>query len=593
MTAETLEQSIVFATLAMALALFVWGRWRYDVVAILALLVVAVTGIVPREQVFAGFGNPAVITVAAVLVISRSLLNAGVVDLLSGWVSVLERPTAQVAALTGLVAIMSSFINNVGAIALLIPVAVRLARRGGRSPSFLLMPIAFGSLLGGMTTLIGTPPNLIIAEFRARAGEAPFGMFDFTPVGLGVALLGVAFIALFGWRLLPERKGQASREELFNVEEYLSEVRVAEDSSADGKLLEEVLSESKADVVAVGLSRGNRRQMAPPGFTRLRVGDVLTVEADSESLKTFIDAAGLELAGDEKLGEEELGSDDVSLIEAIVADRSPIEGRTAKRLNLRLRYGVNLLAVARQGHRLKQRLGDIRFRRGDILLLQLPTDSMQDTLSALGCLPLAERALRLTQPRRIVMSLAVFGVGVALAATGVLSAAVAFTGVAAVLLLLGMMSTREVYDSIDWSVIVLLGALIPVGQALETTGGAQLIAQGLLQLAGTLAPVFVLAIVMLVTMLLSDVINNAAAAILMAPIGIGVARGLDASVDPFLMAIAIGASCAFLTPIGHQSNTLVLGPGGYRFGDYWRLGLPLEILVVAVSIPLLMVFWPM
>ena len=340
MTAETLEQSIVFATLAMALALFVWGRWRYDVVAILALLVVAVTGIVPREQVFAGFGNPAVITVAAVLVISRSLLNAGVVDLLSGWVSVLERPTAQVAALTGLVAIMSSFINNVGAIALLIPVAVRLARRGGRSPSFLLMPIAFGSLLGGMTTLIGTPPNLIIAEFRARAGEAPFGMFDFTPVGLGVALLGVAFIALFGWRLLPERKGQASREELFNVEEYLSEVRVAEGSSADGKLLGEVLSESKADVVAVGLSRGNRRQMAPPGFTRLRVGDVLTVEADSESLKTFIDAAGLELAGDEKLGEEELGSDDVSLIEAIVADRSPIEGRTAKRLNLRLRYGV-------------------------------------------------------------------------------------------------------------------------------------------------------------------------------------------------------------------------------------------------------------
>ncbi len=588
-----LEPFIVFATLLGALILFVWGKWRYDLVALMALLVVTVTGIVEAEEAFMGFANPAVVTVAAVLVISRCLTNAGLVDLISSRISHLAHPTVQVGVLCSVVLLLSAFINNVGALALLLPVAIRLARKHGRSPSYLLMPLAFASLLGGMTTLIGTPPNLIIANFRRQTeAAAPFGMFDFTPVGLGVALAGLAFIVLIGWRLIPQRQGQASREDLFHIEDYLTEVRVPEASPAVGKMLRELLQAAKTDVVVVGFVRAGRRFTAPSGFVTLRGGDVLTLEADPESLKAFIDAYKLELEADKKLGPEVLRSDEISLVEAVVSDNSPLENRTAKLLNLRWRYGVNVLAVARRGQRLSGRLGDIRFRVGDILLLQIPSAAVQETLSALGCLPLAERGLRLGQPRRIALSVTLFGVAIALSAMGLLAAPVAFTAAAVAMVLARLIPLREVYQSIDWSIIVLLGAFIPVGYALETTGGAQLIAEGLLALQGQLSPALLLGLIAVVTMLLSSVVNNAAAAVLLAPIGINVARGLGVSADPFLLAVAIGASCAFLTPIAHQSNTLVMGPGGYKFSDYWPMGLPLAAIVVAVAVPLLLLFWP-
>jgi di/tricarboxylate transporter len=591
---HVLEQLVVFGTLLGALVLFVWGKWRYDLVAMMALLVVTVTGIVEAEQAFMGFANPAVVTVAAVLVISRCLINAGLVDLIGSRISHLERPTVQVAVLCSVVLVLSAFINNVGALALLLPVAIRLARKHGRSPSYLLMPLAFCSLLGGMTTLIGTPPNLIIANFRRQTeAAAPFGMFDFTPVGLGVALAGLAFIVLLGWRLTPQRTGQASREDLFHIEDYLTEVRIPPGSSAIGKMLRELLQAAKADVVVVGFVRAGRRFTAPSGFVTLRGGDVLTLEADPESLKTFIDAYKLELEADEKLGPDVLRSDEISLVEAVVSENSPLENRTAKLLNLRWRYGVNVLAVARRGQRLSGRLGDIRFRVGDILLLQIPTNAVQETLSALGCLPLAERGLRLGQPRRIALSVTLFGVAIALSATGLLTAPVAFAAAAVAMVLVRLIPLREVYQSIDWSIIVLLGAFIPVGFALETTGGAQLIAEGVLSLQERFSPAMLLGLITVVTMLLSSVINNAAAAVLLAPIGINVARGLGVSADPFLLAIAIGASCAFLTPIAHQSNTLVMGPGGYKFSDYWPMGLPLAVIVVAVAVPLLLLFWPL
>lgn len=588
-----MQQAVVFATLAAALVLFIWGRWRYDVVAVLALLVVVVTGIVEPAQAFTGFANPAVVTVVAVLMISRSLLNAGVVDMLGTWVAGLKRPTAQVAALTALVALLSGFINNVGALALLIPLAIQMARRQGKSPSYLLMPLAFGSLLGGMTTLIGTPPNLIIAEFRARDGSAPFSMFDFTPVGVGVTAAGILFLSLVGWRLIPNRQGRASREELFEVKDYLAEVRVPNGAAAVGKRLDDIVQAAEADVVMVRLVRDTHEEVAPPHWTVLQAGDVLTVEADPEALKAFIDAGGLELKGDKELTEEVLGSDEVALVEAIVTTQSPIEGSSPKALNLRRRHGVNVLAVARQGQRLRLSLSDIRFRSGDVLLLQMPADSVQETLSALGCLPLAERGLRLAQPRRVALALGIFGVGILLTAFGLLPAAVAFVAVATAMVLAKLLAPREAYQSVDWSVIVLLGALIPVGEALETTGGAALIADSVLSLTSTLSPASILAVLIVFTMIVSAVVNNAAAAVLMAPIALGVATGLDVSADPLLMAVAVGASCAFLTPIGHQSNTLVLGPGGYKFVDYALLGLPLTLVVVLVAIPLLLLVWPL
>ncbi|MEX2355704.1 MAG: SLC13 family permease [Thermaerobacterales bacterium] len=588
------SQAIVFTVLAVMLVLFVTGRWRYDLVVMVALLFLGIAGIIPVGELFAGFSHPAVITVAAVLIASRGLRNAGVVDMIAQRLSQINnRTTIQIGALSGLAALFSSFMNNVGALALLMPVAIRMARRVGKSPSLLLMPLAFASLLGGLTTMIGTPPNIIIATFRAQANTEPFRMFDFAPVGVGIALAGLLFITLVGWRLIPQRTGSASQEELFSVENYISEVLIPGEAKIAGQPLRDLETHGDEDITIIGLARGERRLMAPSPYEVLREGDILIVRADSEALQELIDSHDLELAGDEPLGEEDLKSEDVTIVEAVVGPDSPAVGRSARTLNLRWRHAVNLLAVGRQGHRLRGRLANMRFQAGDILLLQGETDNVYEAVTALGCLPLAERDLRLGHPRRALLAVALFAGGLLTAAVGLLPVQVALTAAATLMVIAGLLSLKEVYESIDWPIIILLGGMIPVGQALERTGGAALIADQILIWSVHLSAPGTLILVMVGTMFLSDLVNNAAAAVLMAPIAIGTAQGLGVSVDPFLMAVAIGASSAFLTPVGHQSNTLVMGPAGYRFSDYWRMGLPLEIVIVVVSIPLILRFWPL
>ncbi len=601
-----IDQQVVFLVLGAMLVAFVFGRWRYDVVALAALLLLAVVGIVPGEEAFLGFGHPAIVTVAAILVVSRGLRNCGVVDVLASWMARIgKRPTVLVGAMTLLVAVCSSFMNNVGALALLMPVGLRLSRQNEVPPSLLLMPMAFGSILGGMTTLIGTPPNIIIATYRGTVSGTPFGMFDFSPVGVGVALSGVAFIALGGWRLIPRRKGQRSREDLFQVEDYITEVRLPEDSLLVGKSLRTLGSITKAEAVVLSVIRNARKELVPSTFMRLCAGDILMVEASSADLERLVQDARLELVAKEdgkeekKVGEKENGKEqddrsaEVGLGEAIILPNSMYVGWTANSLNLRHRYGINLLAVARKGERLKSRLNQIRFKAGDILLVQGEEERRQEAESALGWLPLAERGLRLGEPRRLLLGTCIFGLALVFTVAGWLPVTLAFVGAATAMRLVGLLSLREIYESIDWPIIVLLGALIPVGAALESTGGAQSIADLLLRVGSGAPPVVSLVILLVGAMTLSDVINNAAAAVLMAPIAFKVAVGLDASPDPFLICVAVGCSCAFLTPIGHQSNTLVLAPGGYRFGDYARMGLPLEILVVLVATPLIQFFWPL
>jgi di/tricarboxylate transporter len=612
------EQLIVFGVLAATLVLFVWNRWRYDLVALAALLACALTGVVPADEVFAGIGHPAVISVAAVLVLSRGLLNAGVVDSVARrLMQVGERPWAQVAALTGIVALSSGFMNNVGALALFMPVAIWMSRQSGRSPSYLLMPLAFGSLLGGTLTLIGTPPNLIIAGYRAEAGEAPFGMFAFLPVGAAVTVAGVLFIALLGWRLVPRRQEQEGNGDLFEISAYLTEVRVPEGCKYAGRTVHALINAVKdeADVQVIALVRGDERQRMPSTYEVLREGDILLVEADSDSLKALLDVTGVELAAEvdeqeEKAHDERQATEqaveqekaekkhksrhgELTLAEAIVSPGSMLVGTSASGLDLRERHGVNVLAVARQGQRLRQRLGQIRFSAGDILLLQAREDALQSSLNSLGCLPLASRGLSITTPRNVMLASAIFAITLASIAFGLLPAATALVTGVLVMILVGLIPLGRIYESIDMPVIVLVAAMLPVGQALETTGGSQLIAEALLELGQSLPAAATLALLMVAVMLISNVVNNAAAAVLAAPVAISLARGMDVSVDPFLMAVAIGASCAFLTPIGHQSNTLVMAPGGYRFGDYWRLGLPLSILVVLCAVPAILWIWPL
>jgi di/tricarboxylate transporter len=592
----TFDQAVVFAILAATLVLFVWGRWRYDLVAVAALLLVFIAGLVPAEQVFLGFGHPAVVTVAAVLVLSRGLLNAGVVDSLSrSLAQVGPRPMLQVATLTGIVVLCSGFMNNVGALALLMPVAVWMSRQSGRSPSLLLMPLAFGSLIGGLITLIGTPPNIIIALFRAETGAPAFGMFDFTPVGLGVAMAGLVFITLVGWRLTPRREGQSAPDELFEIEDYISEVIVPEGAKVVGRTIFHLTSamEKKTEATVVGLIRGERHIPAPGWYEVIQAGDILMVEATPEDLKALIDGMGLALAECKGDCKEILGSEEIRLMEAVITADSPLPGTTAASLHLRRNFGVNLLAIARRGRRLARRLGETEFFIGDILLLQGSEEALQTTLRTFKCLPLAERGLRIGQPRQVFLALGIFGTAMALSALNLLPVQVAFIAAAVIMVVTGLVPLGDIYESIDWPIIVLLGAMFPLGHALEGTGGAKLIAAQLLLLSGHFPPMATLAVLLVGTMLLSNVVNNAAATVLMAPIAITLANGMAVSVDPLLMAVAVGSSCAFLTPVGHQSNALVMAPGGYRFGDYWRLGLPLSILVTVVAVPLILYFWPM
>ncbi|MFP4065132.1 MAG: SLC13 family permease [Bacteroidales bacterium] len=589
-----MEQNLVFGTLLLVLALFSWGRIRHDGVALIALFILVIAGIIPAEESFNGFGHPAVITVAAVLVIGKGLEISGLIDLLGKWVMKVGKGLlTQIITLSVIVAVASAFMNNVGALAIMMPVAITLARKSGNPPSYILMPIAFASLLGGMSTLIGTPPNIIIATLRGDELGTSFSMFDFSPVGAGLAIAGILFISLIGWRLLPKRAAQKSASELFDVDEYITEVKVGRDAKVKGSTIDELQKLSDTDVQILGMVRKGKRIHAPGPEEVLKVSDVIILEADAENLKEFLDDTGLKLVGDKKFRKDAEGSKNIVIAEGILTPDSPIIGQSAAKLQMRSRYGVNLLAVARKDQKIRRRLDQVVFKTGDVLLLQGREHTVDNAMTSLGCLPLAHRGLRIGYKQKIPLALGIFATAIVMVVTGLLAVQVAFAMAAVAMVLSRVLPLKNVYDHIDWPVIILLGAMIPVGSALETTGGAETIASHILRSAEAIPPWAILAIILVVTMFLSDIINNAATVVLMAPIAISVASGMGFSVDPFLMAVAVGGSCAFLTPIGHQSNTLVMGPGGYKFTDYWRMGLPLEVIIVVVGVPLIMLVWPL
>lgn len=617
------SQVATVVILAATVAMFLWGRWRHDMVAAASLLACVLAGLIPAGKAFVGFGHPAVITVACVLILSRALQATGAVNaltqrLLTGTTG----PLPTMAMLTVLAALLSAFMNNVGALALLMPVAIQIASRQSLPPGRLLMPVAFGSILGGMTTLIGTPPNLIVSGFRAETGMGTFAMFDFTPVGVVVALAGIVFIILLGWRLVPIRERADS--EGFETGAYLTEARVPDKGKTAGMSLREIESAlEEADAQVIGLIRDEVRIPAPTPARTVRAGDILLIEAEPESLSTALSSLDLKLEeeiqeadedGDrdagagsrnaaagagknseqgEKKNNKAIKSDEIVLMEFAVMPDSMVIGRSATDIQLRNRYGINLLALSRQGQRSMSRLRSTDLRAGDVLLLQGAPEIMSEFASMAGCVPLAERPLHIPDRQKAATVIGIMIAAVAAAAFGLVPAAVAFVGGVLAAMALRVISPRTVYDAIDWSVIVLIAALIPVAGAMASTGAADLIAGQLLDGIAQGHAVIALLLILVLAMTLSDFMNNAATAAMMCPIAIGTATQLDVSADPFLMAVAVGASCAFMTPIGHQNNTLILGPGGFRFGDYWRLGLPLEIIVVIVAVPMLLLIWPL
>ena len=596
MTELTADQTILFAVLFFLFVFLIWGRWRYDLVAFSALLIAVIAGAVPSGQAFTGFGHPAVVVIALVLILSQGLSNSGVIDLLARHLIDASRKLgAHIGIMSGFAAALSAIMNNVAALALLMPLDVQAAAKAQRSPALSLMPLSFASILGGMITLIGTPPNIVISEIRGSALGEPYHMFDFTPVGLVVAVVGVFYVALIGWRFIPVARGKHdSARELFELQDFVAEVRVPEGSSAIGKKVRDLdeISE-KNDVDIIGLVRRGERMPGLARWVEIRKGDVLVLKATPEGIEGIVGALQLEYARKKSEKGGMFGPGDTTLLEVVVREGARIDGRSAISLRLLTRRGVTLLGVSRQGKRFTERVRHLKIQAGDILLLLGQGEQLNDIAYRMGCLPLAQRDLPVIQHQKIWLAVGIFAAAVVLAGIGVVNLPIAFGCAVALMLLTGIIPVRQLYESVQWSVIVLLASLIPIGVALETSGGTALIAETIVDAAVNLSPAAVLVILMVVTMFLSDVMNNVATAVIAAPIGLNIADSLGVNPDAFLMGVAVSASCAFLTPIGHKNNTLIMGPGGYRFGDYWRMGLPLEILVLAVGVPMILWVWPL
>lgn len=590
----TVQQGLLFALIGVLFFFLIWGRFRYDLVAFSALLSASLLGLVPTEDIFSGFGHPAVIIIALVLIISRGLYLSGAIEMMSGALLDGARGIGRhIALMAGVSAALSAVMNNVAALALLMPVDLQAAEKAQRNPGLTLMPLSFASILGGMITLIGTPPNIVIATFRGEALGEPYSMFDFAPVGLVVAAVGIVYVALIGWRLIPlDRSAAKMPSSIEDLESYLVELRVPGAAGCIGQQLRELDGAADdAGVQILGLVRDGERLPGMAARSVLLADDRIVVEGGPEGIDGFAGALALSYADSDRPSKAMSGN--TIMREVAVPQTSRLVGRTESALRLRYRRGVILLGISRSGLRIRERLREVEIQAGDLLLLLGPEETLDDVIDWLGCLPLAPRGLDVIQRDKARKAIVIFAAAILLASLELIYLPIALASVAVLYILLDIVPLSQVYESIEWPVIVLLGAMIPISVALESSGGTQLLADLFVRGTDGWPTVLILTALMLVAMTLSDVLNNVATALIAAPIALDIAERLQVNPDPFLMAVAVAASCAFLTPIGHKNNTLIMGPGGYRFGDYWRMGLPLEILVVLTSIPMILLVWPL
>lgn len=584
---------IVVTILFLTILLFIWNFWRYDTVALLSLVSLVLLGQIPATEAFIGFSNPAVITVAAVMIITQAINQSGLVEQVVMRIAPLtQNIILHIGLLTIITAVLSAFMNNIGALALMMPIAISSASNANLSPSIVLMPLSFASVLGGLCTSIGTPPNLLISAYREELTGQAFSMFDFSPVGIVIALISIIFIATLGWRLIPVRqKASHQADEKYPIQDYITEIKIPENSPVVGINRYKLEHLTKGDFTLLGIIRRRKKKLSISHDEILQAKDVLIIEASHGDLHNLVEAGKLELVGGDIISPESLSGDDISTIEAVVPPGSRIEGRSWQRMRIRSRLQVNLLAIARSGRAFRNRLNHVNLNAGDVVLLQGRAETIQENIVSLGLVPLAERTINFGFRRRMLIPIITFIFAILLASSNLTSVSVAFATAVLFLVIFNVMPMRRVYRNIDFSIIVLLAAMIPIGGALQSSGATKMISDFILTIAGTHSPILIIALLLLVTMTLSDIMNNAATAVVMAPIASSMAQTMHLNVDPFLMAVTVGASCSFLTPISHQNNTLVMGPGGYKFFDYLRLGLPIELIVLVVGIPTISYFW--
>lgn len=589
------DQWMIVGLLVVVLTLLIWGRWRYDAVAFAALMTAVVLGIVPKDQAFSGFAHSATVIVALVLIVSAGLASSGIISRIARAVGQFgQRLTTHLGVIGTLGAALSAVMNNVGALALLMPVDIEAARKAKRSPALTLMPLSFATILGGLVTLIGTPPNLIVSAYREKAMGEPYQMFDFAPVGIVCALAGVAFVTLIGWRLIVDRSDEdGGKSDTLSLQDFVAELTIGEESEFAGMALAEIEKELRGfDVTLLSAIRDQSRIPDHAGWIKLQVGDILVVESAVEDLGRLAKDQHLNFVKKER-HRELLEGAKLELIEAVVRPGSRLEDRTSAAMHLVDRYGIWLIGISRQGKQLRSRVRRTAIAAGDVLLILAPQDRSNIFLETFDVLPLSGRDVERGSRAKATLAGGLFAAAILIASFGLIDLSTALGIVALLYLATGILSPSKVYQSVEWPVVVLIGSLIPLGTALETSGATELMAVKIVSMSEGLPGWAILTILMALTMTLSDALNNTATAVIGAPIALNIANQLGVNPDAFLMAVAIAASCAFLTPIGHKNNTLIMGPGGYKFGDYWRMGLPLEILVVAVAVPMILVVWPL
>ena len=585
------DQHLLSITIVSLLGLFIWSKFRYDALAAGALVVLIILGVIPANQAFDGFAHPAVITVALVLIISQGLKNSGLTGLVGKVIGGKSFTKFQfLISLLFIAAILSSFINNIGALAILLPITLNICQKMNWHPSRFLMPLAFACILGGMNTTIGTPPNIIISEYKSTISDSGFNFFDFSYVGLSVTILSILFISIIGNKFIQLRDDANTGSSLIDLKGYLFEVEVNESSSAIGMTLSAFKKEAGEDTEVLGIVNETGGVKKVKNNLRIKAGQILVIKTPPDEVSSILDVFDFSIP-------KELHSfndDDLEEIEAMITPGSRLIGRKYE-FFLKLAYEeLNLLGLWRKGAKYRTRLTRETFKAGDVLLLgvrDLDEEDVTNKIKHLGLMPLMQRELQTIPSRsRLLKGLIFFMVSIIVVTLNILPTAAAF-----LLCVLGFARIKIIdsnfYRDIDWPIIIMLAAMIPIGTALQTTGLSDVISSNISLLAADMSLFWLLFLILIITMATTDIINNAATAVIMAPISAGIGLELGYAIEPFLMVVAVGASCAFLTPIGHQCNTVVMGPGNYKFTDYWRLGLPLDMLIIIISIPMILFVW--
>ena len=585
------DQIIILGLLILMVGLFIWGRWRYDAISLGVLSVFVLLGYIQPEEAFKGFSHPAVITVALVLLISKGLERSGFISVIGRKLQAYANSEIQfMISITFFAAILSSFMNNIGAMAMLLPITLGICQKMNWNPSKFLIPLSFASILGGMNTKIGTPPNIIISEFRNDFADKDFAFFDFAFAGVPVSILGILFISLIGWRLIKKRPINSENNPLIELEDYLVEMVITENSKLIEKRALDFRQELDTDTALMGQIDENGKKIEIHGNQKLYEGQILIMKINPDMVADIQQEFGLDIDSENDLTSiEDLGG-----IEAIIVPKSRLIGRKYQYFKRLIGRDLSLLGLWRRGLKFRFRLSNEIFKVGDVLLIanRGEKNNISEKLELAGLMPLWQREFDVARdPTKIFIAFGLFAICLLLVIFNYVPIVVAF-----LICVIGFVSSKlltgeGVYRHIDWPVVILLAAMIPIGNTLISYGITDSVSSYLAGLSSAVDYVWLVVLIMIITMFLSDIINNAATAVIMAPLAVSLADKINQPIEPFLMSVAIGASCAFLSPIGHQCNTLVMAPGNYKFGDYWKVGLPLEILIILISVPAIIFYW--